>query len=526
MKRSRLVFLAWSVMWCCGASAVPSKYVKQQAVKAADQVMAAGQNALGRYEQLKAGGKLDELEDRETPRALTPARQLRRAWDDGYDAYLAALGEGWTPDDPDLTKARETLEAARARFEACGMWVAVRFGEPAIPGNYRNRLEVIRDQAYVASVLLANKQVDDATYLLEDADKRFAAIQREAAKAKEDGDNEVIAPDHPALQRTAEEIARLKALGAGTVADTAKLREAVDQDVEALLAAREKYARIFQLADEGMNAGGTEEQRKAHYEQLLVLYQTWFKEQKEPLEKLLAEFGAKYGTALQPIQDKLAELKGGPVNYAYTPGHAYEQLVKGITTMSEHAKALAQRLFEEATGTLAKIDDYSEDLRVALYDREKARMESALAFDPENADIKARLARIDAEKAAKAAEIEKLIDARVWPPHVKSFAGPGQPDELAASALAFLKAHAEPGERPVAVRVTGNWEVGEKDVFGRPINYQLPILMACLRQVDQGKDLARVFELSMITLNLKQAPPWKTSATLGSWHMRASKLPQ
>ena len=68
------------------AMAVPSKYVKEQATKAVAKVLENGADAMERYGQLKADGKLDELKDDE-PRSVTIGRRLRNTWDEGFDAY-------------------------------------------------------------------------------------------------------------------------------------------------------------------------------------------------------------------------------------------------------------------------------------------------------------------------------------------------------------------------------------------------------------------------------------------------------
>ncbi|MBI5832331.1 MAG: hypothetical protein HZB16_08510 [Armatimonadetes bacterium] len=529
MKRVRSLCWVAVLALVCGsaAQAVPSKYVKEQAVKAVAKVLAGGADAMERYGQLKADGKLDELKDGE-PRSLALARRLRNTWDDGFDAYCEALAEGWTADDADMTKMREALDSAREKFEACGMWVAVRLGEPIIPGNYRNRLEVIRDLVAGAAAKLQAKMVDEATEDFDSADKRMKGIATEAENAADNGDKTVISPKHPAIKRTLDEIARLKGTGAGVLADTAKLREAVDADIKALLATYAKMDEVFRTAEGATSISGNYEDRKADYDKALAVFKTWFAEQRPALAKQLKEFTDKYGATEQAVETKLAELMGHRIDTTPSPGYAFARLTEGLAKTSENAKEVAAKLYQDATGTLDGIDKYSEDIRLSVFDREKAKIEAALTFDPDNADIKARLDKAVADRAACAAKIEAAIDARTWPGNTKNFAGPGTVEALAASCLAYLRGEAKEGDEVLSVRVTGNWEGGEKDALGRLINYQLPILVAYRLKVDKdaGKDLAKVFELSMITLDLKKAPPWKYSATLGNWRMRYSKMPK
>ena len=519
--------LATLLMWVGSAVAVPSKYVKEQAVKAVAKVLANGADAMERYGQLKADGKLDELKDDE-PRSVSIGRRLRNTWDEGFDAYCEALGEGWTDDDADMAKMRAALDEARTKFEACGMWVAVRLGEPLIPGNYRNRLEVIRDLAACAAGKLLAKQVDAANEDFDSADKRIKGILTEADNAADEGDKRVISPKHPAIRRTIDEIARLKGTGAAVLADTAKLRDAVDADIKALLASYAKLDEVFRGAESATGIAGNYEDSKAAYDKALALFKTWFAEQKPALEKQLTEFTGKYGATEQDVEAKLAELMGHRVDTTPSPGYAFARLTEGLAKTGEQAKEVAAKLCDSAVETLDGIDKYSEDIRLTIFDREKAKIDAALTFDPDNADIKARLDKATADRAACAAKIEAAIDARVWPANTKNFAGPGTVEGLAASCLQQLKAEAKDGDEVLSVRVTGNWEGGEKDALGRLINYQLPILVAYRLKADKdaGRDLVKVFELSMITLDLKKAPPWKYSAVLGNWRMRYSKMPK
>ena len=83
-------------------------------------------------------------------------------------------------------------------------------------------------------------------------------------------------------------------------------------------------------------------------------------------------------------------------------------------------------------------------------------------------------------------EWEKVLKDLAWPGHNSDFAGPGDPDTLAAAALDYLK-KAESWSKPeyddehipIAACVTAKgWEVSKKTVLGEPTQYSLNCFVA------------------------------------------------
>jgi hypothetical protein len=510
------------------AWAVPSKYIRQKAVTAAEKVSADAEPLLARHRKAQADNKLDTALDGGITIAHDIASRLRNVWYDGLDAFDEAIADGWTVEDADIAKARDLLAAAYKQLEPAGLWTSVRVGDKPIE-RFRNRLDMIRDEAYLASVELRLKKVDDATERLEDVDRRLAGLKRELENAENAGETLPMGADHPAYKRTLEEVQRLRNQGASVIADTTKMREGVDQDVETLISAREKADELFRMADDIATTSGDDEQRQAAYDKALAAFAEFDAKTGPALQKLLDEFGAKYGTSQTDIENKLHELKGGPVDYRRTPGAVYEEIAAGIAAVAKARQDVAIRLLEQADQALDNLGDYDERIRLETIDKQKPVLELALKFDPNNADAKERLTKLPDLRKAEAEKIERAIDARKWPANKTDFAGPGKVADLVAASMAWIKANGQGDDKVVlAVRVVDDWFVNERDVLGQPKNYGLPVLVAYQMHKDKaaGKDLAVVFELNMITRDAKMAPPFVLTGVMGSYWFRASKIPK
>ncbi|NUQ00642.1 MAG: hypothetical protein HUU35_12390 [Armatimonadetes bacterium] len=504
--------------------AVPSKYVKQKAIKAADEVVAKAQQQLARYEKMKADGKLDKIVD-DVPISVDIGRQLRSIYRDALDVYFEAVAvEGWPLDDPDIVKVREKLLAARAQFEGCGMWICTQFGEPSV-GEYRNRLEMMRDEAATAAALYRLKEVDKANNTLEWLDKRLAGLKLELEKAEEAGEEGTFTLKHPAYVRTLEVIAKERGSGAALVAETTNARKAIDDEVAALAAMLAECDPAFRLADGfDRSLSGTNEQRLAALQEGVAKLTEFEQTLRPKAEAMLQAFGAKYGTEEQAIDHKIRELQGGKLDYNRWPGVVYRDLAAGLATVTRTRGDIADRVYAEVSRILDGIGEYSEFIRLQTVDKQKPILDLILQLNPDHAQAKERVAGLAAFRAKTAEQIERDIDARQWPAPMKGFGGPGNTDQLATAALAFLRNEAKDGDQVLAVVVTDNWFVFEKDALGRPLTYGLPVLVAYKKAKDAGKDLAEVFELSMLTQQTKMALPWKGSATAGHYWFRSSKI--
>ncbi len=163
---------------------MPSKYVKQKAVKAAEEMEKKAEPHLARYAKLKEQDKLNKIGENARPMWMDIGHQLRMVFDDGWDVYYEAVAEGWPEDDAELAKAREKMDAARVKFEACGMWTCVRFGEKLVPSGFQDRLQVMRDQvAQAAAMVNLGQDVDNAKEAIADIDRRMKGLLKELEDA-------------------------------------------------------------------------------------------------------------------------------------------------------------------------------------------------------------------------------------------------------------------------------------------------------------------------------------------------------
>jgi hypothetical protein len=170
----------------------------------------------------------------------------------------------------------------------------------------------------------------------------------------------------------------------------------------------------------------------------------------------------------------------------------------------------------------------------------------ALKFDEANQYANARLAKMDAEIADMQKALEKEIDDKQWAGQTADFAGPGSAEQLSQVAADFLRKDKlwgnqgpEPEKNPdgtvrqgvqvVAVVVRGPWQVAETDLFGRVISWRLPIHVAVTKPDLKARNIARVYELSIVTKqgapgHVAKAPPFDGCWVGDSWMMRLNKI--
>jgi hypothetical protein len=190
---------------------------------------------------------------------------------------------------------------------------------------------------------------------------------------------------------------------------------------------------------------------------------------------------------------------------------------------------------------------FVQDKRVAIMTEWKTALQWALKFDQTNEYANARLAKIDADIAALQKAVEREIDEKQWVASVGDFPGPGSVAELAHAAAAFFRKDpvwgnqgdnpakndgtVKPGVEIVAVSIRGPWQVAETDVFGRVISWRLPLHLAVTKPDLKAKNIARVYELSLVTVQgapgrVAKAPPFDGAWVGNSWMMRLSKIPR
>lgn len=262
------------------------------------------------------------------------------------------------------------------------------------------------------------------------------------------------------------------------------------------------------------------------------------------VQPLLAEIVERYGAAQDQAEDnweiktevavdnRFWELKAAKRDDG---SRAFNQLFKGLNKVGRTRRASAEYLVTHVK-SMPEITFFSPDVRVKQAEKWKALLTRAVQLDPNNAEAHAQAALIDQVIAMAAKSIEQEADATVWPGHVAEFAGPGTTSGLAQSAVEYFTAEKTwgGGERKIkvlAVAVRGDWQPAETNIFGRVIQWRLPILLAVTTPEYQAKNMARVYELSVLAKlgapgAAPKAPPFEGFWVGNSKMIRPAKLPK
>jgi hypothetical protein len=226
-------------------------------------------------------------------------------------------------------------------------------------------------------------------------------------------------------------------------------------------------------------------------------------------------------------------------------GTRYSDLARLLSNLRKTRVANAAYLVTDVKDQ-PEITFFVQDKRVAMMTEWKTLLEWALKFDPTDAYANTRLATIGAEIASLQQAVEKEIDEKEWAGQLADFAGPGSVAKLSQVAMEFLrkdKKWGNQGDDPeknedgtvrqgvaiVAVVVRGPWQVAETDLFGRVLSWRLPIHVAVTKPDLKARNIARVYELSMVTrqgapYRVAKAPPFDGCWVGDSWMMRLSNV--
>lgn len=253
------------------------------------------------------------------------------------------------------------------------------------------------------------------------------------------------------------------------------------------------------------------------------------------VKKALDAFKAKYGSEQGEIDTKIQDLtpkdpkvgmyEGKNQRPDEGAGGCYADLVDGLTNLEEAPKIEAKRILTQAIENIDLIESFTMDTeRDKQYQEVLAKIEMGLKFNPQDAELQQWKQKLAQMRQKSKADVEKSMDSATFPGHMKGFAGPGNPDQLAASAIQYFN-EKDPNQTTLAVSIAGNWVVAKQNIFGDPIEWGLPIWAASVH--NDEKDIARVFKLTLLTaegLGVKQAPPWDGEWVGDSYRMRAKNI--
>ncbi|MCH8477018.1 MAG: hypothetical protein LAT56_03635 [Wenzhouxiangella sp.] len=216
-------------------------------------------------------------------------------------------------------------------------------------------------------------------------------------------------------------------------------------------------------------------------------------------------------------------------------GSQFMDLYRGMENLAQARSASAEDLVRRASIFIDNIESFSEEMRLPRLEESRNLLALAQAFDPADSELNQRLAQVDAQYAAMEERIERDIDARQWVNDIGDFAGPGQTDELARAALEFFRGApawnpAGRGVEILAVSIQGQWDVANRDLFGRPIQWRVPVHMVMTNPAMKADNIARVYELSVLAREGSPDRPVKAAPFVdywvgNSWNMRLSNVP-
>lgn len=259
----------------------------------------------------------------------------------------------------------------------------------------------------------------------------------------------------------------------------------------------------------------------------------------EKAEALLPEFADElgrladtYGTEPMEIGNNL-HAKG--VRVSGDPGGRLAYLIEALGKVEKSRRASAESCVRNAEMFLEAFSDQITDAYLKRMNDAKQLLVVGQKLDPDNERIVEMLGTIDDRIAAAAEKMEAEIDAATWAGNVAGFPGPGDAAALAKAARDFFRNHEGWGGRTdkkievLDACVRGPWLVAERDIFGRVISWRLPVHVAVTDPELRPRNIARVYELSILALEgapgrAPKSPPFGGYWVGNSWMMRLDKF--
>lgn len=315
---------------------------------------------------------------------------------------------------------------------------------------------------------------------------------------------------------------------ASVEADKASVMEIYQKDAQKMLSLHKQYHPAFEKIH-----GGTliYEMQMPQVKEAMVLI--------EKAEKTIPEFSTElgrladaYGTTSMDIYNNL-HAKG------YTLKHNEEtrmaQLLQDVQNVAKSRKASANTLVEYASALLGAFSQQLNDVRIKRMQQAKEFLLAGQRMDAGNVKIQEMLAKIDDQMAEVAEKMEAIISAATWKSTITGFPGPGKAKSLAEDAKKYFENDRDWGQKPgkgveiLAVSVQGPWKVAETDVFGRVIQWRLPIHVAVTDNQLRPRNLARVYDLSIVAHQgvanqAPKKPPFDGYWVGDSWMMKLDKF--
>ena len=528
-------WMALSMVLNLGAQPAPSDYNKNSATFKAGKLAEDAQPLFDQYQRFKNSNRLDELGSAGYSRGVDLSQQMRGLLNQVVEDYLEALQDGWPESEPALIDVRAAVEAMQAKMEPYGLWTSFRFGEPYLRSGDYHVLNSSYETAREGANLVGKGELDSGAEQLEEANTKLVRLQKQIDQALDNGETDVPTniDRHPAFQRTAKEIQKFKDQSSGAFAKAQEARGAVAKEVEAFLAVAQKCTEPLKtIADGSTSFSGTideiNQQWNSFISELVPVQQNLLPEAEKALASFREQFGA--GESSQPsinIANNIQRLTEGKVEFSADPGNAFTWLEDAVARFKEQQASVSESIANDIEGLFSNPDGYREESVVRTYDSMKTRLELAAKMDPQNAKVKELLGKYDAQKAKAVEGVEKAIDARAWNPNSEAFQGPGNPKELIAAAREFLIREGwcdKPKSIILAARIDEDWRMGDLNLLGQPINWQLGMEVAFQSEENKDKGLAQIFYLSFYTRDADKKLPFAKTAVGDNYLIRAAKI--
>jgi hypothetical protein len=236
-----------------------------------------------------------------------------------------------------------------------------------------------------------------------------------------------------------------------------------------------------------------------------------------------------------PAARNAYEVKEG-MKRAGVPHEAHDK-AESILAMRERLPAeVPAQLVEKCLDTLQTFSDrqvlqsLNPMYQVKAIEDARQLLEVCPRFVPGDERVAAKMERLRPrveEVLAHFQEIErKALEERTWEPGVA-----GAPKGLAAAAKQWLERSPDWGAsraRPMkvlAVAVSRDWFVAERNLLGQPTKWGLPI-HAALEKPDLGEGVAQVIELSLLTSGDQKQPPFTGAWVGNTWRILARRVPR
>ena len=307
-----------------------------------------------------------------------------------------------------------------------------------------------------------------------------------------------------------------------------KTLEKATKDANSMIALNEKYySRIESMRGKNLVYGLKLEDAQKALEKI------------EQAEKLFPEFSSELGSLADTYGSNSMEISNKLFDMGYKatgdPGGKLAQLIEASGKVIETRKESAATVARNAETLLGAFSGQLTDARMKRMNDAKALLVVGQKLDPGSTTVRDMLTKIDDQIVEAADKMEKQINAKTWAGNIKNFKGPGDADDLAEKALDYFRNDRDWGKNPkkknevLAVCVRGPWKVAERDVFGRVIQWRLPIHVAVTDEKLKQRNIARVYELSIVAMEgapdkAPKEPPYDGYWVGNSWMMRLDKF--